>query len=241
MKKVRAGFAGMALTALLATGCGSGTDESGIAQLDNTDTANSTAEAGSESSEEQALAFAQCMRDNGVDFPDPTVDADGNPSFEGAFGRSEDGGFDPQDTSFQDAIAACGDFMEGMAMAPGGGDFDSDAINEALYAYTQCLRDEGLDVGDITLGGLMGGMGSPGGASGEAGPENAGDAPALADGEQPERPPEGVRGGGGDPSERYAEQLGQDADDPAWTAANEVCQPVLEDAMSSTGMPGVQG
>jgi hypothetical protein len=228
----------MALTALLATGCSSGTDEPGIAQLDNTDTATSTAEAGSESSEEQALAFAQCMRDNGVDFPDPTVDADGNPSFEGAFGRSEEGGFDPEDTSFQDAIAACSDLMEGMVMGPGGGDFDSGAINEALYAYTQCLRDEGLDVGDITLSGMMGGMGGPSGADE---PADAGEAPALADGEQPEGPPEGVRGGGGDPSDRFAEQLGQDADDPAWIAANEVCQPVLEDAISSAGMPGGQG
>ncbi len=31
--------------------------------------------------EEGVLEFAQCMREEGIDFPDPTFDIDGNPGF----------------------------------------------------------------------------------------------------------------------------------------------------------------
>jgi hypothetical protein len=177
------------------------------------------------------------MRDNGIDFPDPTVDADGDPSFDGAFGRGQEGGFDPQDTSFEDAMTACGDLMEGLSVGPGNGDFDSDAMSEAFYVYTQCLRDEGLDVGDITLGGGLGGGLGPGVGAGTG--ETA--APPGDQGDQPAPPADGVRGGGGDPTERFATQLGQDPEDPAWIAANEVCQPALDEAMTSVGAPGAAG
>lgn len=228
----------MAALALVLSGCTSSEEDSGIVKLDDSDATATEAAAAEGTSEEQALAFAQCMRDNGVDFPDPTVDSDGNPSFEGAFGRSEEGGFDPGDTSFQDAMTACGDLMEGLMVGMGGGDFDQEGISEALYSYTQCLRDEGLDVGDITLDSMMpgGGGGAPG--DGEAGDDAA--MPTMDPGDMPE-PAEGQQGPGGDMSDRYAEQLGQDASDPAWIAANEVCQPVLEEAMSAAGFGGMGG
>ena len=31
--------------------------------------------------EEGVLEFSQCMREEGIDFPDPTFDIDGNPEF----------------------------------------------------------------------------------------------------------------------------------------------------------------
>ncbi len=233
-------FVGAAGAALLVTGCGTGSDDPGIAQLDEANATATTTASEFGSSEEQALAFTQCMRDNGVDFPDPTVDADGNPSFDGALGRGQEGGFDPQDTSFEDAMTACGDLIEGLSVGPGGGDFDSDAMNEALYVYTQCLRDEGLDVGDITLDGGFGGGQGPGGAlGGDA--AGATLAPFPDDGDQPAPPADGVRGGGFDSTDRFATQLGQDAEDPAWIAANEVCQPALAEAMTSVGVPGAAG
>ncbi len=235
--KVIAGSAGVAL---LTTGCSSGSDEPGIAQLDETSATAAVAGAEFGSAEDQALAFAQCMRDNGVDFPDPTVDADGAPNFDGAFGRGQDGGFDPQDTSFQDAMTACGDLMEGLSVGPGSRDVDSDAMNEALYAYTQCLRGEGLDVGDITLDGGFGGGQGPGGAPG-GDAAGATLAPFPNDGDQPSPPADGVRGGGFDSTDRFATRLDQDPEDLAWIAANEVCQPALGEAMTSAGVPGAAG
>jgi len=234
MKKMTA-LACVAGLALVLSGCSNKTEDSGIANVGDakdTSTAGATAAAGS--AEDQALAFAQCMRDNGVDFPDPTVDADGNPSFADAFGKSQDGGFNPGDTSFRDAMTACGDLAKGLQMGlGGGGNFDQSAISEALYSYTQCLRDAGLDVGDITLDSMMpGGGGAPTGTDGTP--------PSIAPGDgQPAGPPAGVQGGAsGSITDRFAEQLGQDSTDPAWIAANTTCGPVLEKAMTSAGIGG---
>jgi hypothetical protein len=202
--------------------------DAGIAHLsaDATPTVSASPSAGT--SEEQALAFAQCMRDNGVDFADPTVDANGNLSFEGAFDQSQGGGFDPGDTSFRDAMTACQDLMSGLTLGGGraGGAFDSTAIQEGMLTYTTCLRAQGLDVGDITFDGpgLRGG-----GAASGSDPQ-----PTV----QPSGgPPAGVVEGGGDSTSRFAEMLGQDPTDPAWIAANAVCEPALQKAMSGA-FPG---
>ena len=110
--------------------------ESGIAHLSGASSPSTSAAASAASAEDQALAFAQCMRDNGVDFPDPTVDADGNLSFAGAFRQAQGGGFDPGDSSFRDAMDACRDLMDGLTLGGGraGGDFDSSALQEAMLA-----------------------------------------------------------------------------------------------------------
>ncbi len=225
MARAAVAIAGVAALA----GCGASGD-AGIAHLANADNPTATTNASTQNAEEQALAFAQCMRDNGVDFPDPTVDANGNPSFEGAFQRSQDGGFNPGDTSFRDAMTACGDLMTGFSFGggPRGGAFDSTAMQDAMLQYTQCLRDQGLDVGDITFDGpgLRGEGTGPGGS--DVAPTAAPDGGAA--------PAAGQFQGGGDPTDRFAEILGQDANDPAWIAANDVCGSVIQDAMSSLGL-----
>ncbi len=199
--------------------------ESGIAHLSGASSPSTSAAASAASAEDQALAFAQCMRDNGVDFPDPTVDADGNLSFAGAFRQAQGGGFDPGDSSFRDAMDACRDLMDGLTLGGGraGGDFDSSALQEAMLAYTQCLRDQGLDVGDITFDGpgLRGAGPGAGGVQPTAAPSGG--------------PAAGERQFGGDPTDRFAEILGQDPNDPEWISANTVCQPALQEAMSSVG------
>ena len=52
-----------------------------------------------------ALAHARCMREQGVDFPDPQFDADGGATIKLAPG----GEVDPDDPDFQKAQEACGD------------------------------------------------------------------------------------------------------------------------------------
>ena len=57
---------------------------------------------------DQLLDFSKCMRDHGIDFPDP--------QFEGGGVRIQmDEGMDPSSQAFKDAQEACGD------MLPGGG------------------------------------------------------------------------------------------------------------------------
>lgn len=224
---------------LALSACSSTGQSSGIAQLGNA-TSNPTAAAKpAGSAEDQAIAFAQCMRDNGVDFPDPTVDAQGNPSFADAFGKSQSGGFNPGDTSFRTAMTACADLAKGLQIGGGGnGGFDQTAITEAMYTYTQCLRDQGLDVGDITLGaGRAGGGAAPGSGGTSSGATSSGanaTPPSTAPGGvQPSAPPAGVRGPGGNITDSLAQQLGQDPTDPAWIAANTTCEPALQKAMTS--------
>jgi hypothetical protein len=207
------------------SGCSSTAQDSGIAKLGNAKAGPTASATPTGSPEDQAIAFAQCMRDNGVNFPDPTVDAQGNPSFANAFRQSQSGGFKPGDTSFRTAMTACRPLMTGLHIGPGGGNFDPQAITEALYSYTQCLRDQGLDVGDITLGsGRFGG----GAASGSGGTPSGTNATPPSD-----APGAGVRGPGGSNADRFAARLGQDPTSPAWIAANKVCQPVLTKAMTS--------
>lgn len=57
--------------------------------------------------QEQVLAFAQCMREHGIDFPDPDVNGG-----QVLMGAGE--GVDPNSPEFQDAMAACqGDLPNG--------------------------------------------------------------------------------------------------------------------------------
>ena len=170
------------------------------------------------------LAYAQCMRDNGIDMADPTFDANGEPTGQ-LFGPES--GIDPQADGFQSAQSACGDLLQGVINGRGqGGGLDRDAVQASLNDFTACLRDQGLDVDDLDLN-AQGGPGGGPGVGGSLPPDGsipAGSAPAGGAGQGP---------GDGDPSNRLAEILGLDPDDPTTAAALEVCAPVLEDAMSS--------
>ncbi len=106
--------------------------------------------------EERLLEFAQCMRDNGVDFPDPVVEADGTI----VFGRRPGGGAGGQDSEGLQAIgrdpdlpaaqAACSEHIEGLALGPGGQNFDEIRVElmDRLLEFAQCMRDNGVDVPD---------------------------------------------------------------------------------------------
>ena len=76
--------------------------------------------------EDGLLAFAQCMRDNGIDMDDPDVsnsgpggggDGSGDPS--GHFGE-----LDREDPDFQKALEACGDSLAGFGRGRTGGGED---------------------------------------------------------------------------------------------------------------------
>jgi hypothetical protein len=80
---------------------------------------------------EQALAYAQCIRDNGVpDFPDP----DPNGRFSG-LSHEQQG-----NPAFQAALQACRD------LAPGGEheNFGDPAFVAQARAFAQCMRANGL-------------------------------------------------------------------------------------------------
>ncbi len=217
---------------VLVAGCGGGGSEASneVASLSGDTDIETAAEADSTDTAQAALDFAQCMRDNGVDMEDPTFDADGN--LEGGFGlgpgAADDPGADFRSDEVRTALDACQELLDGVAFGgPGGGDFDPSAISDGLLAYTSCLRDEGLNVDDITLG--------PPGADGATPPPGDGD--GAAGGFAGGGPPPGGQGGGPggegfDPTDLLIEQLGLDEDDPEVAAALETCAPVLDSAFS---------
>ena len=91
--------------------------------------------------EEAILAFAQCMRDNGVDIDDPVPGERGGAGRLIRGGAGGGGGFDEFSQDFQIAKGACAPFLE--AARP---DIDLEAEQERLeeeLAFAQCFRDNG--------------------------------------------------------------------------------------------------
>ena len=144
----------LATLALVLAACG-GSDDGGVATLEDTTSDSGlqrTVEdaAGTADDEQALLAFAACMRDNGVeDFPDPVLNADGSVEFTGS-GQDPFAGVD-NDTA-EAAVNACIGELEGVAFAPGGADFDLNEIQDALVEFAACMRDNGIDFDDPDLG-----------------------------------------------------------------------------------------
>lgn len=168
----RLAVAGIATAAvLLASGCSSSDEaaaddpvifvENATATDANTETETETdAEtAGSGSEEEQALAFADCMRSEGIDFPDPVVNADGSVEFFGG-DRGADGF--AQDAGFQAAVETCGSLIEGASFLPDEGDFTE--LEDSFLEVAECFRANGIDVPDPQFGEGGAGGGGPFGA-----------------------------------------------------------------------------
>lgn len=217
--------------ALLATACGTGKGANAqVASLGST--AGTTPDTTSPVDTQDALLkYAACMRENGIDMADPTFDADGNPTG-GGFGAGS--GIDPRSTEFQTAQTACGDLLQGAQFGGRGRNpIDRDQIQNSLNDFTACLRDEGLQVDDITFG-------PPGGANGVPGAAPGGSVPAGANGQgggfggpppggsiPANGAPGGPGGAGFDPTARLIESLGLDDTDPTVKAALDKCEPLM--------------
>lgn len=119
-------LAALAIVALIGAGCSDAPDENGSAG--NTNAAN----------QEQAVKFAECMRDNGVsEFPDP--DASGRLTIDGVVNGST---LDPSTAAWKEAIAACKDLQ------PPGFTGDEEVTageQEVRLEFAQCMRDNGVE------------------------------------------------------------------------------------------------
>ena len=87
--------------------------------------------------EEGVLNFAQCMREEGINFPDPTFDIDGNPEFDNVDVENED--------EFEEAFTNCEDILRNAL--PEQFDLDPEveaALVDASLEFSQCMREEGM-------------------------------------------------------------------------------------------------
>lgn len=121
-----------------------------------------------QSDEAAILAFAACMRDNGLeDFEDPEIDADGGVAF-GFRGLVQDGEVD-RDTVRQ-AMQACRIHLEGLSLAAS--DIDRTEIEDQMFEFAACMRDNGIDMPDPDFSGTPGEGGQGNGPFAELDPDD---------------------------------------------------------------------
>jgi hypothetical protein len=97
--------------------------------------------------EEAMLAFTECMRDHGVDMPDPQMS---KPATGGGKGGNAviavDG--DPNDPTFKKANEACEPLMANMRSQLEDDPAQLAEMKEHMLAFAQCMRDHGIDMPD---------------------------------------------------------------------------------------------
>jgi hypothetical protein len=143
----------LALLATMLAACGgAAATPSGVATLDDpaaTATPNASASPGgslapdaSSDPETAMLAFARCMREHGVDMPDPVVGANGGTSV--TIGGNGTKGPDPK--VMQAANEACKALMP-KDFGPGGGELTAEQ-KDAMLDFAKCMRDHGVEMAD---------------------------------------------------------------------------------------------
>lgn len=165
--------------ALVLTACSANAAApSGVATLES---ANPATESSAEPSasldpEAAALAFAECMREHGIDMPDPDVNG------EGGIGIAI-GGDNVNEEEMQAAMEACKQFLED---AVGERREVDPELLDRMVDFASCMREQGIDMPDPQVDG--GRITVRGNASGE----DSGDGPQTrsdffgADPESPE-------------------------------------------------------
>jgi hypothetical protein len=115
----------VAVVALVVLSACGGTDDEGVASAGESE----------QNPDAQALVFAECMRDNGVDMPDPGPGAEGL----GEAFRAVAGEYDQ--ATLDQALSACEDRMP---------EYASEEQHEEGWELelAECLREQGLDVSD---------------------------------------------------------------------------------------------
>lgn len=106
--------------------------------------------------EEAILDFTQCLRDNGIEVDDASVDAEGNPQLPAiTFESGPDDDPEAAMARIDGVMAECEQHLEGIALtgAPPGGDVE---FEDAFIEYAQCMRDEGIDMPDPDFSGTGG-------------------------------------------------------------------------------------
>jgi hypothetical protein len=175
MKRTSILFILILALALVAGACSDDGESSQVASLE-TDTADTSNQAETDDvdplveTEAAMLDFAQCLREQGFDVGDPTVDADGNVQLPPIEITSEVSGDDPEEgmADINERMASCEEHLEGVVMT--GDSSGASGFEDTLLEYTQCMRANGYDMPDpdLSSGGGMIDLGSGEGEEFEA-------------------------------------------------------------------------
>ncbi|GAA4096622.1 hypothetical protein GCM10022214_70450 [Actinomadura miaoliensis] len=119
-----------------AAACGSRDGGSGVASAGGAAAKASASPSRSLSPEDAMLKFAQCMRANGVDVPDPK---DGDPQTMRIGGKGADR------DKLQDAMEKCRPYLVAGGKMP---DLKDPEVRDRYTRYAQCMRQQGVDIPD---------------------------------------------------------------------------------------------
>lgn len=163
---------------LIAGACGGSDDaDSGVATLETENTIvageDAAVVAGEVDAEEAMMEMAACLREQGLDIDDPTVDSEGNVQFGGFRGGAGEEGEDgePVDRELmREAMAECQDELEGVTLGFGNRDFDQTEMQDTMVEWAACMRENGYDMDDPDLSSM--GAGGGGNAFSEIDPDD---------------------------------------------------------------------
>jgi hypothetical protein len=129
------------LVAAFVAACSSGAAANGVATLQSPGTSAAASPSPTPASKEDAfLAFAKCMRDHGIDMPDPQMDPNGGGGFMVQGTANGDNG------AFEAADKACSHFLDDIAK---GAPKEMSAEEQQKFLdYAKCMRDHGVDMPD---------------------------------------------------------------------------------------------
>jgi hypothetical protein len=125
--------------AVAACGGGGGGKGDGVASLGGNDQPTATTSPGGsgKAKQQRALAYARCMRQHGIDMPDPKFDAAGRMAMQ------LPSGVGPDDPKFKAAEQACKQY------APSGEPEKVDPqLQQQMLAYARCMRQHGINIPD---------------------------------------------------------------------------------------------
>jgi len=134
---------------LAACGGGGGDDDDQVATLgddtaaEDDDTSSGDDELTDAEREDAMLEFTECMREHGVDMPDPSS------SGEGPLVMRREGGTPADEDEFEAAQDACDDIMEdAFGERPQRDPEEQAEMQDNALAYAQCMREHGIDFPD---------------------------------------------------------------------------------------------
>jgi hypothetical protein len=141
-----AGLAGTVLALTLAVAaCGGGVKTSGVASLNGADQPTATSSPGASNDRRMALNWARCMRQHGINLPDPQLSGDN--IIQRLPTRAEQ-----NSAKFKAAEQACKQYLpNGGRPAP-----PSAQERQQALAFARCMRQHGIDMPDpqITANGI---------------------------------------------------------------------------------------
>ena len=151
-------------TIAIVAACSGATAAPSVASLDDpaasADPSASPSPSAPTDPQEAFLAYAQCMRDHGVDMPDPEVKDEGGGKF--SVGFSAEGAPDSiNKDKMQAANEACQPLLQN-SIGEGQRPQLSPEDEQKMLDFARCMREHGVDMPDPGEGGMVFNMGGPG-------------------------------------------------------------------------------